>query len=219
MRALEPIWQLFEREVFPAPSSERLFNPYRDRHDAVDLPDAPSIRRENLRRYLGTYPAPPAVLLVAEAPGPWGCRFSGVPLVSEAQLVDERFPIDGLPSSTKEAPHTEYSGNIYWRVLRPYFPHFFTWNCVPLHPHRPGEPFTIRPPSAGEVRAFAPVLEGLVAILRPQLVLAVGRKAERSLTDLGIEAPYVRHPSQGGARIFEETVVAHLRALDLPAVA
>ena len=40
---LEPVWQLFEEEVFPQPSQPGLFNLYRDRHEAVDLPDAPGL--------------------------------------------------------------------------------------------------------------------------------------------------------------------------------
>ncbi|MFQ5571365.1 MAG: hypothetical protein ACE5G0_16940, partial [Rhodothermales bacterium] len=128
---LDDAWCLFQEKIFPTPSTDMLFNPYRDRHEAFDLPDAVAIRRDNVRRYLARYEARPPLFLLAEAPGPWGCRFSGVPLVSEAQLVDEAFPLDGRPSSRKETPHSEYSASIYWRVLGPYFPHFFTWNSVP----------------------------------------------------------------------------------------
>jgi uracil-DNA glycosylase len=209
------VWRLFEDAVFPAPSTDGLFNPYRDRHEAFDLPDAPAIRRANLRSYLGCYAAPPPAFLLAEAPGPWGCRFSGVPLVSEAQLVDDAFPIDGQPSSTREAPHAEYSAGIYWRVLQPYFPQFFTWNSVPYHPHRPGEPLSIRNPSNREVAAYADVLTALLRLLQPRLVLAVGRKAEHALRKAGAEGIYVRHPSQGGARHFEAGVRAAFEAAGL----
>ncbi len=205
---LDAAWHLFEQDLFPAASTESLFNPYRDRHEAFDLPDAPTIRRGNLRRYLGAYTKRPPVFLLAEAPGPWGCRFSGVPLVSEAQLVEEGFPVSGHRSSTAEAPHAEYSSKIYWRVLRPYFPHFFTWNSVPYHPHRPGEPLSIRNPTNREVAAYGDVLAALLEILRPARILAVGRKAEHALRKIGAEGAYVRHPSQGGARLFEAGVRA-----------
>ena len=68
----------------------------------------------------------PPVFLLAEAPGPWGCRFSGVPLVSEAQLVDAAFPLNGEPRGRNETPYHEYGARIYWRVLQPFFPLFFT---------------------------------------------------------------------------------------------
>ena len=200
---LEDVWSLFAERLFPVPSSENLFNPYHDRHTAFDLPGAVQTRRENLRGYLGCYARRPPLFVLAEAPGPWGCRFSGVPLVSEAKLLDESFPISGRPTGLQEEPHREYSAGIYWRVLRPYFPHFFTWNSVPYHPHHVGRPLTIRTPTRREIAAHTELLGRLLEILRPQQVVAVGRKAEYALGLIGVEGVYVRHPSQGGARRFE----------------
>ncbi len=197
------LWNVMQDLVFPAPSTDGLFNPYADRVDGIDRPDAQALRRANLQRYLNAYQAPPRILLLAEAPGPWGCRFSGVPLVSESQLADADFPIDGTPTSLEATPHTEYSASIYWRILRPYFPSFFTWNTVPLHPHRPGERLSIRNPTTAEVMAFADVVRRLFDLLKPEQVLAIGRKAETVLGHLGIPCRYIRHPSQGGARLFE----------------
>lgn len=213
---LDEVWSLCESTVFTTPSSAILFNPYRDRTDALDRPDADAVRRDNLRRYLACYTTRPPVLLVAEAPGPWGCRFSGVPLVSEAQLVDTAFPISGQPTSLQEEPHTEYSASIYWRTLRPYFPHFFTWNTVPYHPHKPGQPLTIRTPRAAEINASLHVLRGILRILRPELVLAIGRKAEHALKKLDAQCLYIRHPSQGGAKLFAAGVQEVMQALALP---
>lgn len=207
---LDDVWTLLETRVFPEPSTEELFNPYRDRRNDIDQPDAPQIRRANLRSYLACYTERPPLFLLAEAPGPWGCRFSGVPLVSESQLADEAFPIDGRPTSREDTPHREYSASIYWRVLQPVFPHFFTWNSVPLHPHPPGEPLSIRNPRRREVARFEGVLRALLDLLRPERVLAVGRKAERALQEVDATCTYVRHPSQGGAKKFEAGVRAIL---------
>lgn len=212
---LDDAWVLLQEEVFSLPSTENLFNPYRDRHDAFDRPDAIDIRRDNMRQYLTCYEQRPPVFLLAEAPGPWGCRFSGVPLVSEAKLVDEAFPIHGRQSSINDAPHTEYSANIYWRVLGPYFPHFFTWNSVPFHPHKPGEYLTIRTPKSSEVAAFTGVLAGLLQTLRPERILAVGRKAEYALKKIEADCTYIRHPSQGGAKLFETGVLQVMDELGL----
>ncbi len=212
---LRDVWAVLEEHVFPRPSTEELFNPYRDGHVALDLPDAPAIRRANLKNYLACYEERPPLLLVAEAPGPWGCRFSGVPLVSEAKLMDEAFPIHGRRSGTQETPHREYSAGIYWRVLRPYFPQFFTWNSVPLHPHPAGRPLAIRNPRRSEVRTFETMLAEMVGCLRPERIAAVGRKAERALHSIGADCTYVRHPSQGGARRFETGVREMLREMRL----
>ncbi len=209
---LEAVWQLLKQKVFPTPSSDTLFNPYRDVHPDIDQPCASDIRRENMRRYLATYTVRPPIFLLAEAPGPWGCRFSGVPLVSEAQLVDSDFPLCGAPTSRAETPHHEYSARIYWRVLRTYFPKFFTWNTVPYHPHHHGKPLSIRTPTAAEINASTDVLAALVGELKPARILAIGRKAERALRITGTPGTYVRHPSQGGARLFAEGVVEAFQA-------
>ncbi|MEZ4699883.1 MAG: uracil-DNA glycosylase [Rhodothermales bacterium] len=200
------LWALVSEQVFTVPSAAGLFNPYADRVDGIDHPDAPAIRRENLRQYFASYRTAPRVLLLAEAPGPWGCRFSGVPLVSESQLADPAFPIDGTPTSLEEKPHTEYSANIYWRILRPYFPAFFTWNTVPFHPYKAERMLSIRNPTHREVMAFRDVVDGMVEILKPERILAIGRKAEHVLQQLGLPCRYVRHPSQGGALLFEQGV-------------
>lgn len=203
---LGDVWDLLEEHVFARDSTERLFNQYKDRHPELDLQEAPAIRRDNLRRYLGAYDRMPEVFLLAEAPGPWGCRFSGVPITSEAQLLDRDFPVHGRQSSVAEEPHREYSAGIHWRVLAPYFPAFLTWNTVAFHPHKKN-PLSIRTPTNREIDSFRGVLDGFLQVIQPKYVAAVGRKAERALDRLGIEHTYVRHPSQGGAKRFEEGVM------------
>jgi hypothetical protein len=71
---------------------------------------------------------------------------------------------------------------------------------VPTHPHRPGEPQSNRTPTRAEIRASRPFVDELA---RGRRVLAVGRLAERAL-----DAPYLRHPSHGGAAAFRATLAA-----------
>ena len=210
------LWALYERDLFDA-TGDRLFNPYRDRHPAHDAGGAAETRRRNLRAALDAVArdAPggrPDVLVVAEAPGPWGCRFSGVPFTNERQLLDPAFPVAGRPSSARFAatgePVNEYSGSIYWDAMLPHWGRFWTWNAVPLHPHRAGEPLTIRTPGVREVRRWHGLLAETVEVLRPALVVAVGRKAEGALAAVGADPVYVRHPSQGGAGRFREGMAA-----------
>lgn len=217
----DALWALFEADLFEAPSGEHLFNPYRDAHPEHDGPDAPAVRRRNLRAALDAAAraaaelAPggrPDVLVVAEAPGPWGARFSGVPFTNERQLLDPAFPVDGRPSSARFArtgePVKEYSGAIYWGAMLGHWGRFWTWNAVPLHPHRAGEPLTVRTPGVREVRRWHGLLAGVVEALAPAAVLAVGRKAEGALEAVGASPVYVRHPSQGGATLFREGAAA-----------
>jgi hypothetical protein len=73
------------------------------------------------------------------------------------------------------------------------------WNVVPTHP---GTALANRSPTRGEVAAGLPFARELARCRR---VLAVGRIAEAAL-----DAPYVRHPSHGGAARFRETLRACL---------
>ena len=213
---LPAVWDLFAEHLFDVPSTDTLFNPYHTQHPALDRPDAPATRRANLRAYLGAYPEAPPLFLLAEAPGPWGCRFSGVPITAEAQLLDPAFPVDGQSTSRNDEPHTEYSAGIFWRVLQPVFPHFFVWNSVPFHPHDADDPLTIRTPRRSEVRRWSGLLEGLLDALGPERIVAIGRKAERALTEIDADVTYVRHPSQGGAKKFEAGITSIVTAMGLP---
>ena len=207
---------LYRDGLYDEPAGDRMFNPYRDT-DVHDGPDAPAARRANLEAALAAVAeaAPgcrPDVLVVAEAPGPWGCRFSGVPFTNERQLLDPAFPVDGRPTSARFAatgePVNEYSGSIYWGAMLPHWGRFWTWNAVPMHPHRAGEPLTIRTPGVREVRRWHGLLAATVEVLEPAAVVAVGRKAEGALQAVGAEPVYVRHPSQGGATLFRERMAA-----------
>ncbi|MBO6574698.1 MAG: uracil-DNA glycosylase [Rhodothermales bacterium] len=206
MTPQERAFNLVARALFDRAPSPDAFNPYADRNPEVDRPDAVTLRRANLNAYFNACQARPALFLLAEAPGPWGCRFSGVPITAEDQLVDPAFPISGRQSSLQAEPYKEYSAGIFWRLLADAFPAFVVWNACPLHPYKPGDPFSIRAPRASELREFQGLTHDLVETFAPARVLAVGRKAERTLENAGIEATYVRHPSQGGATAFRAGV-------------
>jgi hypothetical protein len=68
------------------------------------------------------------------------------------------------------------------------------WNVVPTHPHEPGRPYTNRRPTRDEVMFASRWIEG---VARGRPLLAVGRLAQHVTG-----APYVRHPSHGGAEAF-----------------
>ena len=159
------------------------FNFYRDGEGA-------GRRCERLSAYLEARRDAP-LLLVGEAAGHRGARVSGIPFTSERQLTG--------------AGPAEASATIVHRVLAELgIPdEVLLWNVVPTHPHEPLRPYTNRRPTRAEVDASAPFLEG---VARGRRLIAVGRLAERVTG-----APYVRHPSHGGAAEFRVGLSSVLR--------
>jgi uracil-DNA glycosylase len=192
--------------VFPVPSTARLFNPWRDEEPAFDVPGGARIRRANLRAYFASFARAPRVLLVGEAPGPNGARFSGVPFTSEHLFPTGALPFRARRSGRRERPYREPSATVVHRTLGPRARDVLLWNAVPLHPRPPGETLGIRPPTRAEVVRFLPPLLGLWDALRPRAVAAVGRKAAEALVLLGVPHVPMRHPSHGGALAFEASL-------------
>ncbi len=208
---LEPIWQIFAEQLFNAPSPPELFNPYTGFHPDLDIPDAPAIRRQNLHNYLSSFTEMPALLLVGEAPGPNGCRFSGIPFTNEHQLFHDLLPFKGHPTSQADKLYAEVSANVMWETIGACHPHFFLWNSIPFHPYHQADYLSIRTPKASEIRAHLYVLEALLAYLQPTHILAVGRKAESALKHLGAKTVYIRHPSHGGVKQFKRGVRQYIQ--------
>jgi uracil-DNA glycosylase len=138
--------------------------------------DGAATRRRRLRAYLESH-TETELLLVGEAAGYRGARVSGIPFTSERQLTG------GGPS--------EAAATIVRRTLEELELTAVCWNVVPTHP---GTATTNRRPTRAEVAAGRPYLEEVASERR---ILAVGRLAA-AVTG----APYVRHPSHGGAAEF-----------------
>jgi len=205
----EALWEYLEREVFPFPSSDRLWNPYLGSNPELDQLNGDMTRRDNLKNYLASFPRPPKVMLIGEAPGPWGCRFSGLPFTGERQFTHDGLPFEGRPTSTFDPPCVERSGTIVWGFLARHFPDFFLWNCIPYHPYNPGEPLSIRTPLNSEINQFSCILENIIGLIDPRQVVAIGRKSEYALKRIGIAADYLRHPSFGGAPAFRAGISSY----------
>jgi len=206
LHVLKDLWYIFENEVFPIPSTDVLYNQYKDNDPRFDLPRGNEIRKENLQNYLRCFKKVPMVILVGEAAGPWGCRFSGISFTGERLLVNNILPFKGQQSSTHDPPYSEISGTIFWKTLLPYYPKFFVWNTVPFHPHKRGQMLSIRRPTKDEIYVHSKILSKILSLFKPEYILAVGRTAERALNLIGSSPIYVRHPSQSGAGEFRKGI-------------
>lgn len=138
-------------EIFDIPSTPILFNYYRDIVPDLDLENGAEIRRNNLLNMISCYKQFPSYLLLGEAAGWKGCRFSGIPFTGENLLIRLDFAAQGHKSSLADKPYTENSGTIFWRNLKLYYPNFFVWNTVPFHPHLPENYLSNRTPTREEI--------------------------------------------------------------------
>ena len=209
-RDFDTFWDSLEAILTATRSTDTVFNQYRDRKDEIDLPDAAAIRTENLRRYMAEATKTASILVVGEAAGPWGCRFSGVPFTGERQLLDPSFPLCGRRSSrivpsrpTKVSPpFISRSSEAFWGVMLPHHGRFLVWDAFPLHSHEPHDVLTVRNPRRSEVSQFGEALRLIKAYMMPTNIVAVGKKAFEELDALREPSIYVRHPSRGGKAEF-----------------
>lgn len=162
------------------------------------------IRRNNLINYLLLmYDRNPEVLLVSEAPGYLGMKLTGVPFSSERTLINNPFFINAKKFHIEGNGTTESSATIVWKVLDEIGIHPLMFPAFPFHPNKPGIPKSNRPPTNVELAIGLKHLKELVSIFGINKCLAIGRKAEATLLEMEIKAPYVRHPANGGANEFK----------------
>jgi hypothetical protein len=213
---LSPVLRLLYRG--PRGSAPGVVNPYRDADPELDLPGAAKVRRANLESYL-EWVGRPRVVLVGEALGFRGGRFSGIAFTSERQLCGEdgrrlswSSTVPFAPSSRNPALWLEPSGSIVWGALGAAATDVLLWNSFPWHPFSKAGPLSNRTPEPGLWKANLHVLEALFAEIGEVRALAVGRTAQAALGELRIEAPALRHPAHGGAAVFREQLRGHLCA-------
>ncbi|KOV76499.1 MULTISPECIES: uracil-DNA glycosylase [unclassified Streptomyces] len=201
----EEFWTLLHS--LPVPDdAEFLYGPQEDGQ----------LRERNLRLYLELMEeAGPSILLVGEAPGYRGHTVTGIPFMSVRELAARPGLItgneegDGFELPVAPAAQWESSSATVWKTMagwRGPLPIF--WPVYPNHPHEPGNPATNRAPRAEEITAGTPVALALAEAFGVTTIVAVGRKAQTALQRSGVAAETVRHPAQGGARVFASQLAA-----------
>lgn len=199
-----------------------LFNPWFHQDKKNDLvPNAPEIRRKQLECYLTERRDQAKYLFIAEALGYQGGHFTGIAMTSERILLGHQEDKYGVkpehvfrgetPLRTSRPDLTEQgmsepTATIMWGAMidlgiDPY--DVVLWNAVPWHPYKKGEGLlTNRTPLAGEMEAGFKHLKTFISLFDDVKIVAVGRKCEQSLSELGVEHIGVRHPANGGAPKF-----------------
>lgn len=197
-----------------------VFNPWHDRDPDNDASSrAPSIRRAQLEAYLSER-AGAAYILLAEALGYQGGHFTGMAMTSERLLLGHLAAKGLTPDmvlrtlaprrtskdSVKADGFTEPTCTVVWGAMRSLGidpRSVILWNAFPWHPYKPDKGMlSNRTPTNDEVLLGRPVLDALRAYAGQARIVAVGRKSATLLAAMGIEAPVVRHPANGGAGQF-----------------
>lgn len=186
------------------------FNPYSDRCEVHDHPDAPSIRKETLSRFLDqALKRPVHSIWIGRDLGYRGGRRTGLPLTDDAHLQThaDRWDCDVVKPTVGETVR-ERTATIIWNELHHIEECIFLWNVFPLHPHEERNVFTNRQHNSKERNIGLTLLNDLVSLLQPQQLVAIGGDAERAARKVGGQLPItrVRHPSYGGQKQFQEQI-------------
>lgn len=173
-------------------------------------------RQNRFRRHLQC--PSPRMLLIGEAPGYQGCRYSGVPFASERLLLGGRIPrmpdLQGVRITSRRLPWSEPSSTIVWDALRDLglAEDSVLFNAVPWHPEGERGPHSNRTPTRAERQDGLAYLEMFLGLFDNVAVTALGNTASETLETLGVRHTKVRHPANGGAVKFRR----QLRALAVP---
>lgn len=190
-----------------------VFNPWVDTCEFDIDQRAPQSRQDRLLKHLSI--AKPKYILVGEAAGYQGCRYSGVTFTSEKMLLNEGIPrVLRLTErlTNREIPFCEPSATIVWGALRKngIAEQTILWNTFPFHPMRGSPIHSNRTPTTQEIEDGAKFLVELLALYEAEpKIIAVGKKAQFLLTNVGIRPlACVRHPAFGGANEFRAGLAA-----------
>lgn len=156
------------------------------------------------------------LILVGEAPGYQGCRYSGVAFTSERLLLEGKIPRIQITKrlTDRPLPFSEPSATIVWGALYEMGLESNTilWNALQMHPHPLGIDWKNRTPSEAEIAEGSAALKLLIKLNSAAKIVAVGKKAEYLLNKEGIKTfGCVRHPANGGASLFKSGLKSLLK--------
>lgn len=213
--------------------NKQAFNPWVDYEPSCDCANnAPAIRSDNLRRYLQLRRSA-HYLFIAEGLGYQGGHFSGMAMTSERILLGFHPDIkpqavlgeyqyrrtsnpnsELLNSTQKKYGFNEPTATVMWTTLAEHGVDPFDvvlWNIFPFHPYKQGNVLTNRAPSVEELAVGLVYAQQMLALVPQAVVVAVGQKSAKTLTQHGINCQAVPHPSMGGVNRFKAALALILK--------
>jgi hypothetical protein len=220
-------------------SNGSVSNPWRDWDRDFDTEaNAPSHRSNHLRAYLNARLNTAKALLIAEAPGYQGAKFSGIPMTCERTLLGHRPRISSAdvfdetikPQRTSHPPEAsskavklrgfcEPTAAYVWGHMadRPGLSKkIVLWNIFGFHPYRDTNRLSNRTPKDPEILNNRPVLEAFLRLFPDRPILSIGKISEKYLAEWGHPCElYTRHPANGGGAVFRKNFAEFLKRVGL----
>jgi hypothetical protein len=222
------------------PSNGLFSNPWADWDRDFDTDEhAPHHRSNQLRAYLNARLDTAKALLIAEASGYQGAKFSGIPMTCEQTLLGHRgvscadvfdetikpqrtsCPEASSKQAVKRGGFREPTAGYVWRGMadRPGLSKkIVLWNLFAFHPHKDADTLTNRTPTKTEILNNRPVLDAFLRLFPDRPILSIGKKSEEYLTrwEYRIEISFLLHGTQRmeGALNFVRTFTNSWRQSD-----
>lgn len=213
-------------QAFSAP---QVFNPWKDYDERYDIHKRSSlIRRRQLSAYLEERIGKTKMLIIAEAVGYQGGRFTGIAMTCERMLlgfhptVSSTMVFSGVePTRTsngssvfitkqtqREKGFNEPTDSVVWNAMLdanmdPY--EVVLWNIFPFHPYKVDNGLTNRTPTKEELDQGWAYTSELMKLFPDAQILGVGQKSSQTLQDYGVNVQAtLRHPANGGAGLYKQ---------------
>jgi len=220
-------------------SNGSVSNPWADCDPKFDRDEhAPRHRSNHLRAYLNARLNAAEALLIAEAPGYQGAKFSGIPMTCERTLLGHRRGVSGgdvfdesierhrtsrPEASNKQAVmrwgFCEPTAAYVWRGISDrtgISKKIVLWNLFGFHPHETTNTLTNRAPTDTEILSNQPVLEAFLRLFPDRPILSMGNISKEYLTRWGHRYElFTRHPANGGGAVFRKQFAEFLSTVGL----
>ncbi|MDF4194206.1 uracil-DNA glycosylase, partial [Bacillus amyloliquefaciens] len=191
--------------------NKSVFNPWTDFDSNCDFSSsAPKIRENNLKEYLNFLKSRRKVklIIVAEAMGYKGGKFTGIPLTSERLLLNKHryVKVGGFTKSNfhqtsiKSNGFSEPTSTILWDLINSNninIDEFLLWNIFPFHPYKRYNKCSNRTPLSSEIEEGGYYLKLILKIWPQVSIVGIGKKSQNYLTRHRIEHHQVTHPANG----------------------